>query len=346
MDLARFYKSTVATERHIYEIIRQDSPCRLYFDLEFKKCAANAHVEGDAMVNIVIHVASLLLMKFYGVLVERSDVLQLDSSTDSKYSCHLIFRFRGQELFENNRVCGVFVQQVFSYAREHLTVFDKDGKVTSFIDLGVYTRNRAFRLPLACKYGGKGKVLTPKGKQELGPPPYDDNRLLELLERALVCPHHASQTCTLATSVEPMASALSCLNPSRPTECDDQAGGNLSTRRVYASKETQRQEGPVSEFPLIRASILQLASKLASGTYCPPPAIRSSNLDVDHATGVPIKLIVNFERHRFCQRIGRPHKSNNVFWVYDFEGKTARQGCYDSECRGWLSQPVLLDGDR
>jgi hypothetical protein len=38
-----------------------------------------------------------------------------------------------------------------------------------------------------------------------------------------------------------------------------------------------------------------------------------------------------------CQRIGRPHRSNHVFYVVDFESGHFCQKCHDPECAAWRS---------
>ena len=38
-----------------------------------------------------------------------------------------------------------------------------------------------------------------------------------------------------------------------------------------------------------------------------------------------------------CQRIGRSHRSNHVFYVVDFESGHYCQKCHDPECSHWRS---------
>ena len=37
--------------------------------------------------------------------------------------------------------------------------------------------------------------------------------------------------------------------------------------------------------------------------------------------------------NRYCENIGRAHKSNNIIWNVDLACKTYWQTCYDTECR-------------
>lgn len=57
-------------------------------------------------------------------------------------------------------------------------------------------------------------------------------------------------------------------------------------------------------------------------------------------------LILSMHRsHRFCSRVGRPHKSNSVFWVASLASSEccAFQKCYDASCAGYRGEPVGLD---
>lgn len=54
------YKTTRDDQRHVYEIIREGVPCRLYFDLEFKR-SINLHVDGNALVARLVSLLQLQL---------------------------------------------------------------------------------------------------------------------------------------------------------------------------------------------------------------------------------------------------------------------------------------------
>ena len=60
------------------------------------------------------------------------------------------------------------------------------------------------------------------------------------------------------------------------------------------------------------------------------------------------KQTITFEStSRYCERIGKEHRSNHVCFVVDLERKTVRQRCFDDDCKGYdgkkyiLSQSVL-----
>jgi hypothetical protein len=76
----------------VYEIIREHRPCHLYFDLEFPRCTGcNADVDGDALVQALVAVLQSALQAWLGVTLRpEQHVLELDSTTRTKFSRHLI----------------------------------------------------------------------------------------------------------------------------------------------------------------------------------------------------------------------------------------------------------------
>ena len=113
----------------------------------------------------------------YNITIERCCIVDLDASTPTKFSRHWILHLPNGELFSDAREVGVFVKAFVSRLEEeqisgnlqskghenlarHLFVnaenIPEDGvpaKLTRIIDLGVYTRNRIFRLLGSTKYG-------------------------------------------------------------------------------------------------------------------------------------------------------------------------------------------------
>ncbi len=91
-------------ERHFYELIKQsmsikrllafsfavDAPCHLYFDLEYSK-ELNPNASPD-MIQIFKHCVLTELWKVFGIEICQKSIVDLDSSTDTKFSRHLIVR--------------------------------------------------------------------------------------------------------------------------------------------------------------------------------------------------------------------------------------------------------------
>ena len=132
----RTYTATQPDGRHFYEICREDTPCHLYFDVEYKMVpieegeeevsgagggdaspeaavkgtdsprnapsshaarVTNANVDGDRLVAVLLHRVARALHFRFGVTVCRGDVVHLESSTADKFSRHLILRLSEEE---------------------------------------------------------------------------------------------------------------------------------------------------------------------------------------------------------------------------------------------------------
>ena len=77
--LAR-YCSSPAESRHVYEIIREDQPCRAYFDLEFH-VPSNPGVDGDALMAKWRHMVADKIRELFALDVQEDGFVELDSST-------------------------------------------------------------------------------------------------------------------------------------------------------------------------------------------------------------------------------------------------------------------------
>lgn len=152
------------------QMIREKSPCHLYFDLEFARDRNPQHpVDAQAdqeLVEAFIALTIAFLRELLGARCERDDVIDLDSSTGAKFSRHLIFRIPAYA-WATNAECGRFVrhlaaklhaQRAEAGAARFFVATEKGAKAL-FIDMGVYTRNRNFRLMKSSKLG-KGMTIT------------------------------------------------------------------------------------------------------------------------------------------------------------------------------------------
>ncbi|NWS19445.1 PRIPO protein, partial [Pachyramphus minor] len=99
---------------HCYEVIPEKDACKLYFDLEFYK-PANPGADGKNMVAKLIELVSQKLKELYDVNCSTKDVLNLDSSTDEKFSRHLIF-LPQKTVFKDNIHVGNFVRTILQPA--------------------------------------------------------------------------------------------------------------------------------------------------------------------------------------------------------------------------------------
>lgn len=160
------YRRMEKDQRHFYEIIREGTPCHLYFDLEFNR-DINFLRDGPAMVRSFISFVLARLKRTFSSVATEADVVQLDSSTDSKFSRHLIFRLP-RAAWRNNAHAGDFVRDLCLSLEEESSnlspdeaallspvVKDDKGHDVLFVDQSVYSKNRNFRLVFSSKVGKK-----------------------------------------------------------------------------------------------------------------------------------------------------------------------------------------------
>lgn len=126
----------ILKDKHIYEVLRYESPTKLFFDVE---TTTNFEMFDTTVQLIIDHV--------YQRIGTHTTYI-LDSSDDSKKSCHIIFEYA----FEN-------MEQVKELVME---VKNSSGRF-SIIDHTVYSRNRCFRL-LGSSKKGSSRILRWKNK--------------------------------------------------------------------------------------------------------------------------------------------------------------------------------------
>eukprot|EP00240_Pyramimonas_obovata_P001887 CAMPEP_0118942450 /NCGR_PEP_ID=MMETSP1169-20130426/36159_1 /TAXON_ID=36882 /ORGANISM="Pyramimonas obovata, Strain CCMP722" /LENGTH=456 /DNA_ID=CAMNT_0006887467 /DNA_START=21 /DNA_END=1388 /DNA_ORIENTATION=- len=229
----RRYQQMPAEQRHHYEIIREGMPCHIFFDIEFVR-PVNRSVDGGAAVTGLLELVREALEGRFQLSFSTEDVMHLDSSTEAKFSRHVVIRIPGAA-FASAVQCGGFVKTLCAWAEErqdvdprcaalfvrkekganpsapptvsadpssnsalpaalcdnsrnglpraantletiagrsvpdaaHQVETSKDGgerhngrtDKTCMVDLGVYTRNRAFRLYLSSKFGKRAVLL-------------------------------------------------------------------------------------------------------------------------------------------------------------------------------------------
>ncbi|EFN56160.1 hypothetical protein CHLNCDRAFT_51806 [Chlorella variabilis] len=321
----RRYLDMLPQHRHYYEIIRQGAPCHLYFDLEFQR-EHNPGLDGGAAVDALLELVREQLRGSFQLDMQDSWVLELDSSTDTKFSRHLVIRIPGVA-FASNAHAGALVLQLCAGARERrgqdsrcelLIVKKKGGEEALFVDPAVYTRNRAFRLYLSSK-AGKQAVLQNTGR-------FGGAGL-------------TMQECFDAALVTNVPSGVRLLR------CFEESAEEVAALTARASRQQARGVVPGGLVP-------GGAGQVCYGP-CPHPELEAFITSMCCEGGSqgrvrswvelePGLLLFNMRDNRYCGNVGRQHKSNGVFYVADLKGGSWCQRCYDSECRNYRSPLMPL----
>ncbi|KAM4051384.1 DNA-directed primase/polymerase protein isoform 1-T4 [Anomaloglossus baeobatrachus] len=340
---------------HCYEVIPADTVCKLYFDLEYYK-SANPGANGKNMVALVIEFFCKQLEDWFGVKCSADYVLNMDSSTDEKFSRHLIFLLPNAA-FKDNIHVGNFIKSALSpllslngsmvsseaflcetaendnvehwrnkkrnfqkvstefpctanqeFDLSPLIVQDKNGGIQLFIDLGVYTKNRNFRLYKSSKLG---KNVTFEVAE--------DNKFV-VKQSKHVLEEEQIFLCSLISNVRFTDSlkVLTCTSP----EIEKNGASRQSTVASVTTASTLKGY-QFSPYPEIDQFILSLLTR--EGFH---GGIRQWNYFSTEEL-----LVYDTINYRWCENIGRAHRSNNVMLIVDLKREMWYQKCYDPVCR-------------
>ncbi|XP_078534139.1 DNA-directed primase/polymerase protein [Lissotriton helveticus] len=346
-ELWFYYNKHRKSLMHCYEVIPENSVCKLYFDLEFYK-PANPEADGKKMVEQVITYISRKLEEFYGIKCSAKDVLNLDSSTENKFSRHLIFLLQNAA-FKDNIHAGNFVKTILNPARlllEHdadaqeagkakseacsspqvsfeanfpsgkqldekddlsfLIVKNKEGGKQLFTDLGVYTKNRNFRLYKSSKLGknvslevAEDNAFVPKRQKTIS---IEEHIFLS----SLVSNVRFSDTLRILTCEFPENKKTKCSDVPRSSTPEEALAGDQS-----------------SPYPEIDGFILSLVNN-----HGVQGGIRHWNY-----FSLEELLVYDIAKYHWCENIGRAHKSNNIMLLVDLKREVWYQKCHDPVCR-------------
>ncbi|XP_038708929.1 DNA-directed primase/polymerase protein isoform X2 [Tripterygium wilfordii] len=334
------YRNMDSKIRHHYEVIQEGLPCHLYFDLEFSR-KYNSGKNGDEMVDLLISVVQETLFEKYFLQGSEEWIIELDSSTEEKFSRHLIIRIP-RTAFKDNLHAGAFVAEICSRitrARETDNKFEQlfikkdsvsvESPMQLFVDTAVYSRNRCFRLALSSK-AGKNSFLLPSGRFKC-----KDLREEEMFMASLICNIDLDCEKLLVCKME-----LDCI---KTLHYDTEENHNFKKEYYGAPQVLSACSGDVSAtyflgkslFPSLDnfiesvASIGNISGKIRSWYWFSEYGL----------------MVYSMSRNRYCERIGRQHKSNHVMYIVDLRRAVYYQKCYDPDCRGYRSplRPIPMD---
>ncbi|XP_018881214.3 DNA-directed primase/polymerase protein isoform X3 [Gorilla gorilla gorilla] len=323
------------------------------------------------MVALLIEYVCKALQELYGVNCSAEDVLNLDSSTDEKFSRHLIFQLH-DVAFKDNIHVGNFLRKILQPALDLLGSEDDDsapettghrfphfseaparqgfsfnkmftekateeswtsnskklerlgsaeqsspdlsflvvknnmGEKHLFVDLGVYTRNRNFRLYKSSKIGKRVALEVT-----------EDNKFFPIQSKD-VSDEYQYFLSSLVSNVR-----------------------FSDTLRILTCEPSQNKQKGVGYFNSIGTSVDTI-----EGFQCSPyPEVDHFVLSLVNKDGInggirhwnyffPEELLVyDICKYRWCENIGRAHKSNNIMILVDLKNEVWYQKCHDPVCK-------------
>ncbi|VDN56789.1 unnamed protein product [Dracunculus medinensis] len=308
-----------------YELIPDETPCRLYFDLEFYR-ATNANVDEKKLINDFNCCVVETMQNMFNIdLIPNQQMIILDSSTSTKFSEHVIVHFHEKYFFSSNVSMKPFILMLEKnmISSNRGIVWNKDGtRQIPLFDVGVYTRNRNFRLYLSSKIG-KNNPLILSCRCDFYQPGTATKKQIFL--DSLVVPSvrlediniiNSINTCTSINEVSQIDSGLLSCHGSFDRECSNS---------VVLSGQ-----GFASPYPFLDQRWKETVS------------IRMWKLVKDESKRICRIIYYVLANCRYCFNIGREHKSNGTYWTVDLEKLIFYQKCFDIDCRGASSNHFPL----
>uniref|UniRef100_A0A915PHG6 DNA-directed primase/polymerase protein n=1 Tax=Setaria digitata TaxID=48799 RepID=A0A915PHG6_9BILA len=309
-----------------YELILQNHPTNLYFDLEFYR-ETNPDIEEKSLLRDFNDCVTEMFMNMFGLnLNPEKEMLILDASSTTKFSEHIIIHLTDNYFFPSNTSMKSFIQKLkekmFSSGRCLVWNADATEMVTLF-DAAVYSANRNFRLYLSSKLGKNNPLVLSErcnfyavrkhvSRQQIFldslviPAKYNSikNILYIPVDKDRV--YSDAQTTDISVSMQAVANS----------------SGSLSNERVNCMIGC----GATSPFPILDQHIIAINRQWKNNA-----SIRQWKLFIDRYT--MSRHITYYILHcRFCFNIGREHRSNGVYWIVDLDKLHCFQKCFDVDC--------------
>uniref|UniRef100_A0A8R7TD61 DNA-directed primase/polymerase protein n=1 Tax=Triticum urartu TaxID=4572 RepID=A0A8R7TD61_TRIUA len=257
-----------------------------------------------------------------------------------KFSRHLIIRIP-KTAFKDNSHVGAFISEICSRiaaqraANPNLDKLyitkDSSGAEPAdqlFVDTAVYSRNRCFRLAFSSK-SGKKSFLVATGRFKC-----KNMNDKELFMESLIC--------RLDDDCDKLLICKLDLECKKALHFDTEASvTRIQVKNCRVAIDTYRSDFPQaytygrSPFPALDGFIESIAS---FGSV-------SGKIRCWYWFSQDGLMIYSMSRSRYCEHIGREHKSNHVMYIVDFQRAAYYQKCYDPDCRGYRSplRAVPLD---
>ena len=302
-------------QRNYYEVIPDGSLSKLYFDLEYQR-DFNSDRDGHLMTRLFIKRVNENIYSEFKIKNSFEDVLILESSSTRKFSVHLIFT---EVVFMNNKSCGFFVRRMINNFSEddhrNFEIVMKDGSKSSFVDLSVYSKNRNLRLYRSMKIG---KAI-----------PFLVSKIDTFTKKLLYSPMKKTSDFDMDFQIFKTSLVTFTSEARNQPINEDHIISNQETSNVSRKLESSFSSSSLpSPFPEVDDFFQRIVSPgaISSWQYCGQ------------------RKTYKFEtvNYRFCLKVNRRHRHNNIYFVLWLDEFVFRQGCHSPQCRGYYSDSTPL----
>lgn len=363
-----YISSLCKHERHIYEVLLEKQPCWLYFDIEYNKKQYKLD-DNQILVDFTNHLR-LWINSAFGYLIEKTDIIYLRSSNYDKFSYHIIVKKIDKDqnfstLFKDNQSMKIFVNHFISYLNKNQVVisgFDYF-KLQNIIDIGVYTKNRCFRMLYSSKFGKKSILQIDEENTDF---PLTEILPIKLFRSMITFlnDHNFSKT--------KFISRIDVINKL----CFDlEKFGLTETFKINKTYHEYKNIETISYIPkhmvkLVEYAILfwnKLCEELQNSAKLTLNNLKESELtdyclkkiyfDFLDEISIRIKAYINTAMYfkekelivisvsklnRLCFNVEREHISNGVKLIIDLRNKRFYQKCFDPDCINFKSRSFII----
>ncbi|KAI6180746.1 DNA primase domain containing protein [Aphelenchoides besseyi] len=343
--LDKFYNfyNKPESPKHFYEIIQADRSCRPYFDLEFDQ-KLNPNVDGIQLVHEFVSICQKVFKQMLGLEVKEERFLILDSTSQKKFSAHVIVHLPEDRLLSSNAQMK-FLLLGISEEMERTKKCWLDNERNdrqSFYDPSVYSKNRNFRLVFSSKCG-KPEILKYADYCKF----YGDNKdpdFETLFYDSLIMPKDYDKH--LLIDVQRLESKAAAI---QRKEHVGSGGGIEQFLRPIQNTNTRVKDlcvsfGP-SKFPDLDQHVLAFVRQQVSAAVIRKTTLSflssfcRRQIQYEVRGGINGRtLSFQFHNCRFCWNKRREHKRQNVYWIVNLETFEMFQRCFDPECRNFVSE--------
>ena len=293
------------SDRHLYEVIVADHPCWLYFDFEFK--ASDTTPTFDMAMQDFYLVFRYFCAQVLSTDVDCENIVELDSSTPSKFSKHILVRSLA---FADNLRMGRVVHLFKEFGKSHGLV--------DMVDASVYSRNRCFRLLGQSKFGRHTILRSVTGPGRSISAAQLLQSMVSFVPEGLAWYHHTVLDVVFPTS---NAQGTTAKLPADP-----------STRRAPGATACN---GILAEY---LAEAWHTVRARALGIFPPRQTSVEAYFDVNGQFSTATFAKAN----TYCENVRREHSKNSVYVVIDHHNALFWQKCYSPGCKGFRSQRRCL----
>ena len=341
-DLPTFYIKYMNmrdSDRSFYEIIRKSQPSRLYFDLEFDK-RINPTADSKIMMKLFRKRLVAEVQVILGIDLKKASLkddaheyfVQLDSSTEIKFSVHLILILPGETFFANNQQVGDFVQliwnKIYQDNGDRTFIIKKRDKFNQmidafFADMSVYSNNRHFRLVLSAKFNEIGRRHF-KYMQYPNAILQEQNITSDLFFRTLAsyfgnCSKDSVMILRWNTSIK-----LKSLP-------------NTDFKVQSCFKNAPCHSGTMERFSSVISYFSETVLKRWGSLYNEredPNLLKISKVIYYENSE---RLIIKPKTNRYCTNVQREHTHNGIYFQIDIANFNYTQRCFSHSCNGYSS---------